>query len=83
MVLNFKQSKKVTLFGENTMGAADYLDFYPIEISDKYTLFMPTSKRIFNDSRDAIDGVGIKPNIYLIGDEEYWLKSVCQYYEQK
>jgi hypothetical protein len=34
-LLDAKQSKKVTLFGEHTMGAIDYLDFYPMKVDEK------------------------------------------------
>lgn len=45
MLLDFRQSKKVKLFGENSGGAVDHLDYYHVmSPSKKYWLYIPKKK---------------------------------------
>lgn len=76
MTLNISKSSKVTTFGETTMGAIDYLDFYPTETpSKKYKLYLPTTQRVFEDGEE-IDGRGISPQIQLDDSMSDWIAEV-------
>lgn len=83
LVLNLRQSKKVTLFGENTRGAVDYLDYYPIRTkSGNYILTMPTSRRYIEKNGRKLDNIGIAPDIYISDTTDDWVKEVQRYYER-
>ena len=84
MILDAQQSKKVTLFGEHTMGAVDFLDFYPIAApSGKYRLFMPITKRAAFDKNVQLDGKGIAPDIEIKDSTANWVDYVRNYYEKR
>lgn len=74
-LLNAKQSKKVTLWGEHTRGAVDYLDFYPLKSPGNYILFIPLTKRRIEKTGE-LDGLGIKPDIEISDSEPNWIKYV-------
>lgn len=82
-LLNALQSKKVKLFGEHTQGVVDYLDFYPIELSEKYQLYVPKSRRVIPKGGKKLDGKGIHPNVYIGDNEKDWVKFVENYYAKK
>jgi hypothetical protein len=83
MLFMAKQSKKVKLFGEHTMGAADYLDYSPTYLpSKKYKLYIATSKRVITNDGPKIDGTGIYPNIPIPDEVQDWQKFVTEYYER-
>lgn len=83
ILLNARQSKKVMFFGEHTMGAVDYLDYYPIELpSQKYQLYMPTTKRVISPEGKKLDGIGIYPDITISDGEKDWVDFVKRYYEK-
>jgi hypothetical protein len=83
MLLNFKQSKKVKIFGEHTGGAVDYLDFYSLEFpSKKYKIKMPTAKRKIPIGGSKLDGVGIYPDVPIADSVPNWIKFVKEYYEK-
>lgn len=85
MVLNFKQSSKVTTFGERTGGAVDYLvtiDDIPIA-AGKYSLFIAISKRALTDKQPSYDGVGIEPDVAIDDAVTDWVDFVRKYYEQR
>lgn len=82
MILNFKQSNKVKVFGETTGGAVDYLDALIVELpSKKYTLFMATGKREILSEKDRYDGKGIKPDVEISDNVPDWVEFVKKYYE--
>jgi hypothetical protein len=83
MLFMAKQSSKVKLFGEHTMGAADYLDYSPTYLpSKRYKLYIATSKRVITKDGPKIDGVGIYPNIPIPDKVQNWQKFVVEYYEE-
>jgi len=83
MILNFKQSSKVKLFGEATGGAVDYLDLKVIDLpSMQYTLYVPTTKRALTLTAGKYDNVGIKPDIEISDDVSDWIEFVKKYYEK-
>ena len=81
LILTFKQSQKVTLFGEHTMGAVDHLDFYRMDMpSGKYKFYMPTSKRYIPKGEGKLDGKGIYPQVRISDTEPDWIRFVMRYY---
>jgi hypothetical protein len=84
MLFMAKQSHKVKLFGEHTMGAADYLDYSPTYLpSKRYKLYIATSKRVITENSPKIDGVGIYPDIPISDGINDWQKFVIRYYEER
>jgi Peptidase family S41 len=84
MLLDFKQSKKVKVFGEITGGALDNLDALEIELPDtKYSLFIATTKRLLTPSQPKYDNIGIKPDIEISDRILNWVDFVKKYYESK
>lgn len=83
MLLDCKQSSKVTLFGEHTMGAIDYLDYYPLNFpSKKYQLKVATTKRIIPLRGAKLDYKGIYPDVEIKDSVENWVNFVKAYYEK-
>lgn len=83
MVLDFKQSKKVKVFGEKTMGAVDYLNNYATPLpSKKYILSLSTFKRKIPPNQSRIDPTGILPDVKISDKEEDWVEFVRKYYEK-
>ncbi len=84
MLLDFKQSKKVKIFGEVTGGALDNLDALKIKLPNSgYTLFIATTKRVLKSSQPAYDNKGIKPDISIPDSVKNWVEFVKSYYECK
>jgi hypothetical protein len=84
MILDFQQSDKVKVFGETTGGAVDYLDALVMDLpSEKYTLFIATSKRVFLSENDKYDNKGIKPDIEIPDNIDDWIDFVKRFYERK
>jgi hypothetical protein len=83
MVLYFKQSKKVKVFGETTGGALDYLNnktFYSPQ--SNYLMSVATVKMEISEENPSYDNIGIKPNIEIRDDEPDWVDFVKKYYEK-
>lgn len=84
MLLDFKQSKKVTIFGETTGGALDYLnDFYIKLPSQKYILDLATTKRIKIKNYGSFDKTGFQPDVIISDEVKDWVEFVKLYYERK
>lgn len=87
MLLDFKQSGKVKLFGETSGGAVDYLDALSLVLpSGRYTLFMATTRRVpaaAGPGREKLDGRGIQPDVVIPESEPDWLTFVKRYYEKQ
>lgn len=83
MLLNFKQSRKVKLFGERTGGAVDYLNALTLPISSrKYSLFIATVKREITPQQPSYDGKGIVPDVEISDDVSDWVAFVKKYYDE-
>jgi hypothetical protein len=83
MILDFRQSKKVKIFGENSGGAVDFLDYYPtISPINKYWLYIPKTQRILTKEQPNYDRIGISPDIKISNSEKDWVKFVQNYYEK-
>jgi hypothetical protein len=84
MILDFKQSKKVTLFGERTFGAVDYLDDFSIDLpSKKYVLDIASFKRAIPKGGTRLDGIGIIPDVPIPDGDSDWVEFVRNYYKKK
>jgi hypothetical protein len=84
MLLDFKQSAKVLVFGEHTYGGVDYLDEFTLQLpSKKYRLDVPSSERILPDGGQWIDGKGIEPDISISDSETNWVEFVHKFYQLK
>ncbi|PSK91031.1 peptidase S41-like protein [Taibaiella chishuiensis] len=82
MVLDFKQSKKVKVFGENTLGAVDYLNAISFTLpSGQYMMTLPTFKREIPKGKKTIDSIGITPDVTIPTLQENWVEFVKKYYE--
>jgi hypothetical protein len=80
MILDFKQSTKVKIFGEKTAGIVDYLNLseYQTPLSF-YFLYVPTVKRYMKTKKDKIDPFGIKPDVTINENIVDWVKFVVEY----
>lgn len=84
MLLDFKQSSKVLVFGEHTYGGVDYLDEFTLQLpSKKYRLDVPSSERILPEGGHWIDGKGIEPDISIPDSERDWVDFVQRFYQSK
>lgn len=84
MLLDFKQSKKVKVFGERTGGAVDYLDAIQIKLPKSgNVLFIATSKRVINSHQPKYDNIGIEPDVFIPESTQNWIEFVKRQYEPK
>lgn len=83
MLLNFKQSSKVKIFGEPTGGAVDYLNVYFFRLPrQKYGLSIASVKRNIKPHEPKYDITGIKPDIEISDDITDWVTFVKNYYDE-
>jgi hypothetical protein len=84
MVIDMRQSRKVTTFGESTAGATDNLDFFPIlSPSWKYILYIPSFRIKATKEYNHYAKTGIIPDIPIPPGEQDWIKFVTRYFEKK
>lgn len=84
LLLHFKQSKKVTTFGEATGGAIDHPDNKEIFLpQSKLQFWIVETKMVINKENPSYDKTGIKPDIPISDDEPDWIEFVKKYYESK
>jgi hypothetical protein len=77
------QSKKVTLMGQNTSGTLDYSNLRESDFCDMpYRLWSPTTRSRRIDIGAGIDGIGIKPNIYLT-EKQDWIEEALNFLNTK
>lgn len=77
------QSKKVTLMGQNTSGTLDYSNLRESDFCDMpYRLWSPTTRSRRIDIGAGIDGIGIKPNIYLTENQD-WIEEALNFLNAK
>jgi Peptidase family S41 len=81
MILDFIQSQKVKIFGEQTQGVADNLDAYAIETPGKYVLTIPSVLREPKDRKYLLDGKGYTPDVFIPSINTDWIKYVKEFYE--
>ncbi len=81
MVLYFRQSKKVRLFGENTAGAVDYLDLLTYWLPQSHFQFwVGTTKRRITPDQPLYDAHGIPPDTMISEDQPDWIDFIRKYY---
>jgi hypothetical protein len=81
MVLYFRQSDKVRLFGENTAGAVDYLDLLTFELPhSRYEFWVASTRRQLSGQDPAYDTGGIPPDTPIPDSEPDWIGFVQKYY---
>jgi hypothetical protein len=77
------QSKKATLMGQNTSGTLDYSNLRESDFCDMpYRLWSPTTRSRRIDIGAGIDGIGIKPNIYLT-EKQDWIEEALNFLNTK
>jgi C-terminal processing protease CtpA/Prc len=77
------QSKKVTLMGQNTSGTLDYSNLRESGFCGiPYTLWTPTTRSRRIDNGEGIDGIGIKPTIYL-NEKQDWTQEALKFLNKK
>lgn len=84
LILDAIQSEKVTTFGQNSGGVRDFLNVrhQPLE-SCEITVGLPMTKST-RVPENAIDGVGIKPDVYLESkDSEILINAIISHYNIK
>jgi hypothetical protein len=81
MVLYFRQSSKVRLFGEASGGAVDYSDLLSYELPHShFRLWVASSKRGVTSWDPAYDEMGIPVNVEIPDTEPDWIGFVRRYY---
>jgi hypothetical protein len=82
-LLEARQSKKVTLMGQNTQGTLDYSNLRESDFCEMpYKLYTPTTRSRRIDIGEGIDGIGIKPNIYLTYKQD-WIQEALKFLTNK
>ncbi|NTE03272.1 hypothetical protein G6M26_42195 [Agrobacterium tumefaciens] len=77
-LLRAEQSKKVTLYGQNTSGAVDYGETVFTSLPCKfYSLYYPASKSLHSVKR-PLDNIGIAPNVTIPESETDWINFVIK-----
>lgn len=75
-----RQSKRVTLIGQNTAGIIDYGNLHVLESPCKaYRLAYPTSRSCRVDVGQGIDGTGMAPAVQLDEKTADWAEFARQY----
>jgi hypothetical protein len=83
LLLAARQSSKVILVGENTVGNLDYSNLVQIPFSCyPYTLVYPTTRSRRLDIHEGIDNIGIAPKYYLT-EKDDWIKEALKIAEQQ
>jgi hypothetical protein len=83
MLLNFKQSNKVKIFGERTGGAVDYLNAVDVPFfSGRYNLQLATVKRQVTAAQPSYDQRGIPPDVEIADDVIDWIDFVKKHYNE-
>jgi hypothetical protein len=82
LLLAARQSSKVILVGENTIGNLDYSNVVQVPFSCyPYTLAYATTRSRRLDIHQGIDNIGIAPN-YHLEEEEDWIKEALKILEE-
>lgn len=82
-LLEARQSTKVTLMGQNTSGTLDYSNLRESNFCEMpYLLYAPTTRSRRIDIGEGIDGIGIKPAIYL-NEKEDWIQEALKFLNNK
>ncbi|MFD2288975.1 hypothetical protein GJU39_15015 [Pedobacter petrophilus] len=78
-ILRAEQSKKVTLFGQNTAGCADYGEIVMMHpLCKVYILIYPVAKSLLSIKR-PLDNIGITPQVKIPANVTNWIDFVKNY----
>lgn len=79
-----KQSKKVTLFGENTAGAMDYGEVQNINLScGQYLVSIPWGRNGWIERFGfRIDNIGFTPDVPIPSKEHDWVQFIVDYWSK-
>jgi hypothetical protein len=81
-LLKARQSKKVKLFGSNTKGVVDYLNpMFETLPCNKFILAVPLVRRSMKLPKDAIDNVGISPDVRIDKNVKNKIRFVIDFYK--
>lgn len=81
-LLSARQSKKVTLMGQNSKGVLDYSNMRSVSFPDcPLILAYATTRSRRIDLGQGIDNKGIKPDRYLPADKD-WITEAIKYLEE-
>lgn len=79
-----RQSKRVTLMGENTAGIFDYGNLNTLNSPcGKFVLSYPTSRSCAVAAGKGIDGAGIAPDVRIGPEEKDWVQFALRYLNGK
>lgn len=83
LLLDCMQSRKVTVFGEPTAGANDFLDFYATTTPfGNYELYIPSVKRIRTATEHTDPFFKILPDRKITRQTKDWIEYIRRYYEK-
>jgi hypothetical protein len=69
--------------GQNTQGTLDYSNLRESDFCEMpYLLYAPTTRSRRIDIGEGIDGIGIKPSIYLT-DKQDWIQEALKFLDNK
>jgi hypothetical protein len=69
--------------GQNTSGTLDYSNLRESDFCEMpYKLYAPTTRSRRIDIGEGIDGIGIKPNIYLTKKQD-WIQEALKFLKKK
>jgi Peptidase family S41 len=81
MIIYLRQSKKVTIFGEKSGGAVDYINASEFYLpKSKYTFWVATLKREISSLFPQYDNIGIPPDVEIPESNPDWIQFVKDYY---
>ncbi|MBB5623027.1 C-terminal processing protease CtpA/Prc [Pedobacter cryoconitis] len=83
MILNYRQSKKVTLFGQNSSGAIDYVDVLQLKIPCSYFSILYPAVRYNSVDTKPLNNIGIAPHVIISDQVKDWVEYVRIYKAKK
>jgi Peptidase family S41 len=81
-VLTVKQSKKVTLMGENTMGVLDYANVHTLNLPCAGWMLQYATSRTNRLPDYPIDNIGIEPDVKIPADKN-WIDFALEYLKSR
>lgn len=79
MILNARQSKKVTFFGQNSAGSIDYVEVLNIKIPCSYFSILYPAVRYNSVDTNPLNNSGIAPDVIIPYDVPNWIEFVRKY----
>lgn len=79
-ILKARQSKKVTLFGENSAGAVDYVEAVSAQMPCKFYSVLYPAVRSDSVDKQPLDNIGIAPKVAIPVNIKDWVEYVRTYH---